>query len=81
MRSPDQILAQNSEVCLGKTGGFLSTSDFPNQIPVDNVLRPEASPVGLMRSKYLSKPYSFAGNSGSPSFITSAFMNSFWIAC
>ncbi|KAG2721559.1 hypothetical protein I3760_02G087700 [Carya illinoinensis] len=65
VRSPDQILAQSSEVCLGKTGGFLSTSDFPNQHPVDNVLRPEASPVGL-RSKYISKPYSFAGNSGKP---------------
>lgn len=80
VRSPDQILAQSSEVCLGKTGGFLSTSDFPNQFPVDNVLRPEATPVGL-RSKYISKPYSFAGNSGSPSFTTSAFMKSFWIAC
>ncbi|KAF5452392.1 hypothetical protein F2P56_027396 [Juglans regia] len=65
VRSPDQILAQSSEVCLGKTGGFLSTSDFPNQFPVDNVLRPEATPVGL-RSKYISKPYSFAGNSGKP---------------
>ncbi|XP_041000935.1 uncharacterized protein LOC121246746 isoform X3 [Juglans microcarpa x Juglans regia] len=65
VRSPDQILAQSSEVCLGKSGGFLSTSDFPNQFPVDNVLRPEATPVGL-RSKYISKPYSFAGNSGKP---------------
>ncbi|GLT61068.1 hypothetical protein SLA2020_338010 [Shorea laevis] len=66
VRSPDQILAQSSEVCLGKTGGFLSASNFSNQFPVDNSVRPEAASVGLTRSKYVSKPYSFAGNSGKP---------------
>ncbi|XP_062176227.1 uncharacterized protein LOC133881304 isoform X2 [Alnus glutinosa] len=66
VRSPDQILAQSSDVCLGKTGGFLSAGNFSNQFPVDNALRPEAASVGLTRSKYVSKPYSFAGNSGKP---------------
>ncbi len=66
VRSPDQILAQSSEVCLGKSGGYISASNFSNQFTVDNVLRPQAAPVGLMRSNYLSKSYSFAGNSGSP---------------
>lgn len=66
VRSPDQILAQSSEVCLGKSGGYISASNFSNQFTVDNVLRPQAAPVGLMRSNYLSKSYSFAGNSGKP---------------
>lgn len=77
VRSPDQILAQSSEVCLGKTGGLLSASNFSNQFPVDNALRPEAASVGLTRSKYVSKSYSFAGNTGSAllCFTTVAFMN------
>jgi hypothetical protein len=77
VRSPDQILAQSSDVCLGKTGGFLSAGNFSNQFPVDNALRPEAASVGLTRSKYVSKPYSFAGNSGSAllCFTTVALMN------
>jgi hypothetical protein len=77
VRSPDQILAQSSDVCLGKTGGFLSAGNFSNQFPVDNALMPEAASVGLTRSKYVSKPYSFAGNSGSAllCFTTVALMN------
>ncbi|KAK7857745.1 hypothetical protein CFP56_015921 [Quercus suber] len=66
VRSPDQILAQSSEVCLGKSGGYLSAGSYSNQFTVDNVLRPQPAPVGSMRSNYLSKPYSLAGNSGSP---------------
>ncbi|KAK9992369.1 hypothetical protein SO802_027354 [Lithocarpus litseifolius] len=66
VRSPDQILAQSSEVCLGKSGGYLSAGSFSNQFTVDNVLRPQPAPVGSMRSNYLSKPYSLAGNSGKP---------------
>lgn len=66
VRSPDQILAQSSEVRLGKSGGYLSAGSFSNQFTVDNVLRPQPAPVGSMRSNYLSKPYSLAGNSGSP---------------
>jgi len=65
VRSPDQILAQSSEVCLGKSGGYLSAGSFSNQFTVDNVLRPQPAPVGSMRSNYISKPYSLAGNSGS----------------
>ncbi|CAB4262790.1 unnamed protein product [Prunus armeniaca] len=64
MRKPDQILAQNSEVCLGNSVGSLPDGDFSNQFPVDNVPRPQVAGVGLTRSKILSKPYSFAGNSG-----------------
>ncbi|ONI28439.1 hypothetical protein PRUPE_1G142600 [Prunus persica] len=64
MRKPDQILAQNSEVCLGNSVGSLPDGDFSNQFPVDNVPRPQVAGVGLTRSKILSKPYSFAGSSG-----------------
>ncbi|BBG93230.1 hypothetical protein Prudu_001176 [Prunus dulcis] len=64
MRKPDQILAQNSEVCLGNSVGSLPDGDFSNQFPVDNVPIPQVAGVGLTRSKILSKPYSFAGSSG-----------------
>ncbi|KAM1281217.1 hypothetical protein FF1_022024 [Malus domestica] len=64
LRKPDQILAQNSEVCLGNSVGCQPDGDFSNQLPVDNVPRPEVASVRLTRSKILSKPYSFAGNSG-----------------
>ncbi|XVF28419.1 hypothetical protein REPUB_Repub15cG0027800 [Reevesia pubescens] len=61
---PDQVLAQSSEVCLSKSGGCLPSNGFSNQHPIDNIPRPQAASVGLTRSKYISKPYSFAGNSG-----------------
>ncbi|TQE02693.1 hypothetical protein C1H46_011666 [Malus baccata] len=64
LRKPDQILAQNSEVCLENSIGCLPDGDFSNQFPVDNDPRPQVAGVGLARSKILSKPYSFAGNSG-----------------
>ncbi|XP_043806841.1 uncharacterized protein LOC110601259 isoform X3 [Manihot esculenta] len=60
----DQILTQSSELCLDKSGRCTPATGFFNQLPVDNILRPQASPVGLLRSKYLQKPYSFGGNSG-----------------
>ncbi|XP_021656984.2 uncharacterized protein LOC110647455 isoform X2 [Hevea brasiliensis] len=60
---PDQILAQSSELCLDKSGGCIPATSFSNQLSVDNILRPQTAPV-LVRSKYLPKPYSFAGNSG-----------------
>ncbi|KAK9288970.1 hypothetical protein L1049_017441 [Liquidambar formosana] len=66
VRNPDQILAQSSEVCLGKAGGYPPAMSFSNQFPVNNVLRQHTAPVGMLRSKYLAKPYSFAGNSGTP---------------
>ncbi|XP_012069412.1 uncharacterized protein LOC105631831 isoform X5 [Jatropha curcas] len=55
---PDQILAQSSEVCLD------TSANFSHQFPVDNIPRPQTAPIGLLRNKYLSQPYSFAGNSG-----------------
>ncbi|XP_048427908.1 uncharacterized protein LOC103943612 isoform X2 [Pyrus x bretschneideri] len=64
LRKPDQILTQNSEVCLENSIGYLPDGDFSNQFPVDNVPRPQVAGVGLATSKILSKPYSFAGNSG-----------------
>ncbi|KAK6254571.1 hypothetical protein SCA6_015876 [Theobroma cacao] len=64
LQKPDQILAQSSEVCLSKSVGCLPSNDFSNQPPIDNIPRPQAAAVGLARSKYISKPYSFAGNSG-----------------
>lgn len=63
MQNPGQALVQSSEVFLGKSEGP-PAMNFSNQVHVNNVLRPHAGPVGTMRSKYLSKPYSFAGNSG-----------------
>ncbi|XP_031247842.1 uncharacterized protein LOC116105573 [Pistacia vera] len=64
VQTPDQILAQNSEVLLGKSGGCLPATNFSNQFQVDNVIRSQNTSVGLARSKYLSKAYPFAGNSG-----------------
>lgn len=66
VQNPDQILAQSSEACLGTYGVCLPPSDFSKQFSVDNVQRPQVAPVGLARNKYLSKPYSFATNSGQP---------------
>ncbi|KDO75045.1 hypothetical protein CISIN_1g019394mg [Citrus sinensis] len=64
VQTPDQILAQNSEMYLGKSRGYLPTTNFSNQFQADNVPRSQSSTVGLT-SKYLPKAYSFAGNSGS----------------
>ncbi|XWS14007.1 hypothetical protein CRYUN_Cryun36dG0087300 [Craigia yunnanensis] len=64
MPQPDQVLAQSSEVCLSKSGACLPSNDFSNQHPIDSIPRAQAASVGLIRSKYISKPYSFAGNSG-----------------
>ncbi|KAJ4722252.1 Sgf11 (Transcriptional regulation protein) protein [Melia azedarach] len=61
--TPDQILAQSSEMYLGKSGGCLPATNFSNQFQVDNALRSQSATAGLT-SKYLSKTYSFAGNSG-----------------
>ncbi|KAH9765598.1 Sgf11 (transcriptional regulation protein) protein [Citrus sinensis] len=63
VQTPDQILAQNSEMYLGKSGGYLPTTNFSNQFQADNIPRSQSSTVGLT-SKYLPKAYSFAGNSG-----------------
>ncbi|KAG6757066.1 hypothetical protein POTOM_037367 [Populus tomentosa] len=65
VHQPDEILAQSSEMCLNNSGGCPPLTNFSNQFPVDNILRPQTASVGMLRSKYLSKPYSFAGNSGS----------------
>lgn len=64
VQTPDQILVQNSEMYLGKSRGYLPTTNFSNQFQADNVPRSQSSTVGLT-SKYLPKAYSFAGNSGS----------------
>ncbi|XVF62669.1 hypothetical protein PTKIN_Ptkin09bG0026800 [Pterospermum kingtungense] len=63
MTQPDQVLAQSSGVCLSKSGGCLPSNDFSNQHPIENIRRPQASSVGPTRSKYISKPHSFTGNS------------------
>ncbi|XP_059592793.1 uncharacterized protein LOC100855402 isoform X4 [Vitis vinifera] len=64
MQNPDKVLVQSSEVFLGKSEGCPPAMNFSNQVHVNNVLRPHAAPVGTIKSKYLSKPYSFASNSG-----------------
>ncbi|KAI9196291.1 hypothetical protein LWI28_022667 [Acer negundo] len=61
---PDKVLAQSSELYLGKSGGCLPPTNISNQFQADNVLRPQTTPVGLTRSKYLPKAYPYAGNSG-----------------
>ncbi|KAA8548523.1 hypothetical protein F0562_000210 [Nyssa sinensis] len=70
VQNPDQILAQSSEVYLGKSGVCPPAMNFSNQVPVNGVLRPHTVPVGMKRSNYVSKPYTFAGNSGSPYLIS-----------
>ncbi|CAK7332853.1 unnamed protein product [Dovyalis caffra] len=60
----DQALAQSSEMCLDKSEGSPPLTNFSNQYPLDNIIRPQAASMGMLQSKYLSKPYSFAGNSG-----------------
>lgn len=60
---PDKILAQSSELYLGKSGGCLPATNISNQFQADNVLRQQTT-IGLTRSKYLPKAYPYAGNSG-----------------
>lgn len=59
VQTPNQTLAQSSEVCLDKSGGCPS-------FPLNNVLGPHRPPVGMLRTNYLSNPYSFTGNSEKP---------------
>ncbi|KAJ7980208.1 Sgf11 (Transcriptional regulation protein) protein [Quillaja saponaria] len=66
VQRPNQNLAKGSEICMSKASGHLASSNFSNPFPVDNVIRSAAAPLGLIRSNYLSKPYSFSGNSGKP---------------
>ncbi|XP_022740770.1 uncharacterized protein LOC111292580 isoform X3 [Durio zibethinus] len=63
MQKPDQVLGQCSEVCLSMPG-CPPSNDFSSQHLIDDIPKPLAASVGLMRSKYISKPYSFTGNSG-----------------
>ncbi|PSR92652.1 SCA7 domain-containing protein [Actinidia chinensis var. chinensis] len=64
VQKPDQILADSSEIYLDKLGGRTPAVNFSNDVPVNNGLRTQAAPVGIVRSIYLSKPFPFAGNSG-----------------
>ncbi|XP_059632670.1 uncharacterized protein LOC132275239 isoform X2 [Cornus florida] len=66
VQKPDQVPAQSSDVNLSKSGGSPPAMNFSNQVPVNSVVRPHTAPVGMVKSNYLSKPYSFAGNSGTP---------------
>ncbi|XP_022760487.1 uncharacterized protein LOC111306810 isoform X2 [Durio zibethinus] len=63
LQKRDQVLAQTSEVCPSKSLGCPPSNDFSNQYPIGNIPMPQAASVGLTRSNYISKPYSFAGNS------------------
>ncbi|MED6143113.1 hypothetical protein PIB30_003827 [Stylosanthes scabra] len=58
------ILAKSSETSMLKEG--LSSGGLSNQFVVDNVSRSAATHIGLTRSNFLSKPYSFASNTGNP---------------
>ncbi|XP_021905007.1 uncharacterized protein LOC110819958 isoform X2 [Carica papaya] len=61
-RVGDLLPQKNSEACSGASGECLQ--DFSNQFSVDDVPGPQVASIGLMRSQYLSDPYSFSGNSG-----------------
>ncbi|KAK4283558.1 hypothetical protein QN277_000496 [Acacia crassicarpa] len=63
-QSPNHILAKSSGMCMSKAEE-LPTSSLSNQFVV-NVSRPAAPPLGLTRSSFLPKPYSFASNTGNP---------------
>ncbi|KAL6971357.1 hypothetical protein U1Q18_031035 [Sarracenia purpurea var. burkii] len=66
VQKPDQILADGSDAYLGKLGGCTPATNFSNHVPGTNVLRPQTASGGIMRSNYLSKPFPFAGNPGTP---------------
>lgn len=61
---PEQILAQSLEVCSVTSGACEPPGDFLKQFPGDNAPRLQAAAASLTRNKYLPKPFSFAGNSG-----------------
>ncbi|XP_057959442.1 uncharacterized protein LOC131151944 isoform X3 [Malania oleifera] len=65
-RDADHVHPQSSEARFCKSGACLPAANCSSQFPVNNVLKHHAAPVGIMRSKYLPKPYSIAGNSGTP---------------
>ena len=79
MHQPDQILSQSSETCVDKSGGCPPLTNFSNQCPVDNIQIPQTASIGMLRSKYLPKPYSFAGKPGglliSSTVTSSMFLN------
>lgn len=58
------ILVKSSEICMRKGG--LPSGGLSNQFLVDNVSRSAAPHVGLTRSNFLPKSYSFATNTGNP---------------
>ncbi|KAL7178069.1 hypothetical protein ACSBR2_031260 [Camellia fascicularis] len=65
VQKPDQILADSSDAYLGKLGGCMPAANFSNHVSsVNNILRPQTASIGIARSNYHSKPYSFAGNTG-----------------
>ncbi|XP_061374363.1 uncharacterized protein LOC133316603 isoform X2 [Gastrolobium bilobum] len=61
----DHVLSKSSEVCVLKAGG-LPSGGLSNQFLLDNVSRSAATQVGLTRSNFLPKSYSFASNTGNP---------------
>ncbi|XP_028781429.1 uncharacterized protein LOC114737651 isoform X2 [Neltuma alba] len=63
-QSPNHILGKSSDMSFGKAEN-LPTSSLSDQLVV-NVSRPAAPPLGLTRSSFLQKPYSFANNTGNP---------------
>ena len=58
----NQIFAKRPEICVSNVGG--QPSGLSNQFLVDNVSRSAATPIGLTRSNFLQKPFSFASNTG-----------------
>ena len=85
MHQPDQILVQSTEMFVDKPGGCPPLTNFSNQCPVDNVQIPQTASFGMLRSKYLPKPYSFAGKPGglliSSTVTSSVFLNQLLTRC
>ncbi|KAF7813692.1 uncharacterized protein G2W53_034668 [Senna tora] len=64
-QSPSHILAKSPDICSRKAEG-LPAGSLSNQFLVNNVSRPAVTPLGLTRSNFLPKPYSFASSTGNP---------------
>ncbi|XAR57134.1 hypothetical protein NMG60_11025166 [Bertholletia excelsa] len=64
VQKPAQVPADGSDAHLGKLEGCTPVMNISTHASVNNVARPQTTSTGIMRSNYLSKPFSFAGNTG-----------------
>ncbi|KAK6930102.1 hypothetical protein RJ641_004196, partial [Dillenia turbinata] len=62
-QQPEQILIQTSEACLTVSGECPTVMTLTNH-SVNNALKLQFEPAGMMRNMYLPKPRPFGGSSG-----------------